>query len=80
MPSVPAGGIACPRSGGGGGRNNPRGGNGPPPQRSILFYLVSTRYDRPVLLGIVGDSASGKTTMSAGIAEVLGADEVTPIL
>lgn len=34
---------------------------------------------RPILLGVVGDSASGKTTISAGIAEVVGRDRVTVI-
>ena len=30
------------------------------------------RVDHPIILGIVGDSASGKTTLSAGIAQILG--------
>lgn len=34
---------------------------------------------QPVLLAIVGDSAAGKTTMSAGIAKVIGEDQVTVI-
>src|SRR5919202_3401760 len=34
---------------------------------------------RPVVLGIVGDSAAGKTTISAGIAKTLCADQVTVI-
>ena len=34
---------------------------------------------RPILLGIVGDSAAGKTTISAGIEKVLGPDRVTNI-
>jgi len=33
----------------------------------------------PVLLGVVGDSAAGKTTITAGIAGILGADRVTVI-
>ncbi len=32
-----------------------------------------------VILGIVGDSAAGKTTLSRGIAEILGPDRVTVI-
>ncbi len=32
-----------------------------------------------VMLGIVGDSAAGKTTLTKGIAQVLGADNVTVI-
>ena len=37
------------------------------------------RYDRPVILGLVGDSASGKTTMTNGIARILGEDRVAAI-
>jgi phosphoribulokinase len=32
---------------------------------------------RPVMLGIVGDSGSGKTTITRGLVRVLGADQVT---
>lgn len=35
--------------------------------------------DRPILLGIVGDSAAGKTTLTRGIAQILGAENVTVI-
>ena len=35
--------------------------------------------DKPILLGIVGDSAAGKTTLTKGIAQVLGEDNVTVI-
>lgn len=34
---------------------------------------------RPVILGIVGDSAAGKTTLTRGIAQILGEDTVTTI-
>jgi phosphoribulokinase len=34
---------------------------------------------RPIMLGIVGDSAAGKTTLSAGLTRVLGAERVTHI-
>lgn len=34
---------------------------------------------RPILLGIVGDSAAGKTTISAGIEQILGPERVTNI-
>ncbi len=37
------------------------------------------RVDHPIILGIVGDSASGKTTLSAGVAQILGADHCTVI-
>ncbi len=36
-------------------------------------------YKRTVLLGIVGDSAAGKTTLSAGLAKILGPERVTSI-
>ena len=34
---------------------------------------------KPILLGIVGDSAAGKTTITKGIAQILGEDRVTVI-
>ncbi|MBD2292778.1 phosphoribulokinase [Anabaena sphaerica FACHB-251] len=34
---------------------------------------------RPIILGIVGDSAAGKTTLTRGIAQVLGPENVTLI-
>jgi phosphoribulokinase len=34
---------------------------------------------RPIVLGIVGDSAAGKTTLTKGIAQVLGEEDVTVI-
>lgn len=36
-------------------------------------------YKNTILLGVVGDSAAGKTTLSAGIARILGEDRVTVI-
>ncbi|WGF88683.1 phosphoribulokinase [Marinivivus vitaminiproducens] len=36
-------------------------------------------HDRPTILGIVGDSAAGKTTLTAGIASILGKDRVAAI-
>lgn len=36
-------------------------------------------YKRTILLGVVGDSAAGKTTLSRGIARILGEDRVTVI-
>ena len=35
--------------------------------------------NRPIILGIVGDSAAGKTTLTRGIAQVLGEQDVTVI-
>jgi len=37
------------------------------------------RLDRPVLLGIIGDSAAGKTTLATGIARILGDNQVLTI-
>jgi phosphoribulokinase len=37
------------------------------------------RVDHPIILGIVGDSASGKTTLSAGVAQILGEEHCTVI-
>lgn len=37
------------------------------------------RVDHPIILGIVGDLASGKTTLSAGVAQILGEDRCTVI-
>ena len=37
------------------------------------------RVTRPIILGIVGDSASGKTTLSRGLVRLLGEDVVTHI-
>ena len=35
--------------------------------------------NRPIILGIVGDSAAGKTTLTKGIAQILGEENVTVI-
>jgi phosphoribulokinase len=35
------------------------------------------RVEHPIILGIVGDSASGKTTLSAGVAQILGEERCT---
>ena len=34
---------------------------------------------RPVILGVVGDSAAGKTTMTRGLVRVLGEENVTHV-
>ncbi len=34
---------------------------------------------RPIILGVVGDSASGKTTLTRGLVRILGEDQVTHI-
>lgn len=40
---------------------------------------VNRRVNRPIILGIVGDSAAGKTTLTAGIASILGPERVVTI-
>ncbi|MFA7429036.1 MAG: phosphoribulokinase [Rhodospirillaceae bacterium] len=40
---------------------------------------TNRKLDRPVILGIVGDSAAGKTTLAAGIAAILGPDRVATL-
>ena len=35
------------------------------------------RVEHPIVLGIVGDSASGKTTLTTGVAQILGEDRCT---
>jgi phosphoribulokinase len=37
------------------------------------------RVEHPIILGIVGDSASGKTTLSNGVAQILGEERCTVI-
>jgi phosphoribulokinase len=37
------------------------------------------RVNHPIILGIVGDSASGKTTLSMGVAQILGEEHCTVI-
>ena len=34
---------------------------------------------RPIILGVVGDSAAGKTTLTRGLVRVLGEDNVTHV-
>ena len=36
--------------------------------------MVQSSREHPVIIGIVGDSGAGKTTLSRGLAEVLGAE------
>lgn len=40
---------------------------------------MTGRADRPIMLGIVGDSATGKTTLASGVAKILGEDRCTVI-
>jgi phosphoribulokinase len=40
---------------------------------------MSKRVEHPIILGIVGDSASGKSTLAAGVAQILGEEHCTVI-
>jgi phosphoribulokinase len=40
-----------------------------------LKPMTTTTRDRPVIIGIVGDSAAGKTTFAAGLVQILGPDQ-----
>jgi phosphoribulokinase len=40
---------------------------------------MANQVDHPIILGIVGDSASGKTTLSTGVAQILGQEHCTVI-
>lgn len=40
---------------------------------------MNRRINRPIILGIVGDSAAGKTTLATGIANILGIDRVVTV-
>lgn len=41
--------------------------------------MPKNRVDRPIILGIVGDSAAGKTTLASGVAKILGKGQVVTI-
>lgn len=43
------------------------------------LWIMPKIVDRPIILGVVGDSATGKTTLSAGVAKILGEDRCTVI-
>jgi len=38
-----------------------------------------TQRSRPIILGVVGDSAAGKTTITRGLVRILGEDQVTHV-
>ena len=41
--------------------------------------MPKNRLSRPIILGVVGDSATGKSTLCKGIAVILGQDQVSVI-
>ena len=44
--------------------------------RAIGLHVAGGGGERPVLLGLAGDSASGKSTLSRGVEYVLGVERV----
>ncbi len=50
-----------------------------PDQLAIQRAGFESGEHRPVMLGVAGDSAAGKTTLSRGLAEALGSDRVIAI-
>ncbi len=49
------------------------------PDKELRMKLADTQRNRPVMLGIAGDSAAGKTTLTQGLVEALGADRITSL-
>ena len=49
------------------------------PDKTLRMTLAESRGDRPVMLAIAGDSAAGKTTLTQGLVDTLGADRITSI-
>lgn len=49
------------------------------PDKFIRMSRSASTDTRPVMLAIAGDSAAGKTTLTKGLAEALGADRCTSI-
>jgi len=52
------------------------------PDKQIAIERAWRRPDngtRPIMLGIAGDSAAGKTTLTKGLVEALGSDRITAI-
>ena len=41
--------------------------------------MPKNRLSRPIILGVVGDSATGKSTLCKGIADILGSEQVSVI-
>jgi phosphoribulokinase len=46
------------------------------PKRMLITRSELSSSDRPVMLAVCGDSASGKTTLTRGLVEALGADRL----
>ena len=51
----------------------------PDPSRAACTNSYTAAMARPIVLGVVGDSASGKTTLTRGLIRVMGEDQVVRI-
>ena len=49
------------------------------PDKEIRMRRADTRSKRPVMLAIAGDSAAGKTTLTRGLVDALGAERITSL-
>jgi phosphoribulokinase len=49
------------------------------PDKELRMLLADTHRRRPVMLAIAGDSAAGKTTLTQGLVNALGADRITSL-
>jgi len=49
------------------------------PDKELKLKRAGMRNNRPVMLAIAGDSAAGKTTLTKGIVNALGAERVTAV-
>ena len=49
------------------------------PHKLMRMHRTDTTRGRPVMLAIVGDSAAGKTTITAGLVRALGAERCTAV-
>jgi len=49
------------------------------PDKELRLKRAGMQGSRPVMLAIAGDSAAGKTTLTKGLVEALGADRVTAV-
>ena len=60
--------------------HDPRG-RGHPRQLRLRRHPaeLGARMARPIILGVVGDSAAGKTTITRGLVRILGEDQVTHV-
>jgi phosphoribulokinase len=49
------------------------------PDKLMRMERAASRTSRPVMLAIAGDSAAGKTTLTKGLVDALGANQITSV-